>query len=118
MLRGRSDISITDRLFRLDDQTPLHDEIRMITSNVVVGRWVTDWSSEDSLKPYLDDFKRLLAIPSSKEKESAYEKLAHLLPVRGIRLPKELGLSFLGVEVDEEHNKSRLGLSYMLKKIG
>jgi hypothetical protein len=41
-----------------------------------------------------------------------------MLPVRGIRLPKELGLSFLGVEVDEEHNKSRLGLSYMLKKIG
>lgn len=118
MLRGRSDISITDRLFRFDDQTPLHDEIRMITPNVAVGRWVTDWSSEDSLKPYLDDFKRLLAIPSSKEKESAYEKLAQILPVRGIRLPKELGLSFLGVEVDDEHNKSRLGLSYVLKKIG
>jgi len=118
MLRGRSDISITDRLFRFDDQTPLHDEIRMITPNLIVGRWVTDWSSEDSLKPYLDDFKRLLAIPASKEKESAYEKLAQMLPFRGIRLPKELGLSFLGVEVDEEHNKSRVGLSYILKKIG
>jgi choline dehydrogenase-like flavoprotein len=117
MLRGRSDVSITDRLFRFDDQTPLHDEIRMINPNLIVGRWVTDWSSEDSLKPYLDDFKRLLAIPTSKEKESAYEKLAQMMPFRGIRMPKELGLSFLGVEVDEENDKSRLGLSYLLKRI-
>ena len=46
MLRGRSDVNITDRLFRFDDQTPFHDEIRMITPNFIVGRWVTEWSSE------------------------------------------------------------------------
>jgi choline dehydrogenase-like flavoprotein len=116
MLHGRSDVSITDRLFRFDDQTPFHDEIRMITPDLVVGRWVTQWSSEDALKPYLEDFIRILPIPASPEIASFFEKLSHMLSIRGIRLPKELGLSFLGVEVNE-NKETRLGLSYILKRI-
>jgi choline dehydrogenase-like flavoprotein len=116
MLRGRSDVSVTDRLFRFDDQTPFHDEIRMITPDLVVGRWVTQWSSEDALKPYLEDFMRILPIPTSPEIASFFEKLSHMLSIRGIRLPKELGLSFLGVEVNE-NKETRLGLSYVLKRI-
>ena len=38
MLRGRSDVSITDRLFRFDDQTPFHDEIRMVTPKFYRGK--------------------------------------------------------------------------------
>lgn len=116
MLRGRSDLSVTDRLFRFDDQTPFHDEIRMITPDLVVGRWVTQWSSEDALKPYFEDFRRILPIPVSPETASFFEKLSQMLSIRGIRLPKELGLSFLGVEVNE-NNETRLGLSYILKRI-
>ena len=38
MLQGRSDVRITDSLFKLDDQTPLYDELRMVTSNLAVER--------------------------------------------------------------------------------
>ena len=54
--------------------------------------------------------------PYPKTWKSAYEKLSQILPIRGVKLPKELGLSFLGVEVDEIKG-TRLGLSYILKKI-
>ena len=117
MLHGRSDISITDRLFRFDDPTPFHDEIRMVTPNLVVGRWVTEWSSENILKPYFDDLRRLLPVKISNDMESFFEKLSKGLHVGGLRLPKELGLSFLGVE-ENESKQTRLGLSYILKRIG
>lgn len=116
MLQGRSDVSVTDRLFRFDDPTPFHDELRMITPNVVVGRWVTEWSSEDVLKPYLDDFRRILPIEVSQETESFFQKFSQMLSIRGIRLPKEMGVSFLGVEKNAS-NETRIGLSYILKKI-
>ncbi len=116
MLQGRSDISITDRLFRFDDPTPFHDEIRMITPNLIVGRWIAEWLSEDVLKPYYDDFRRLFAIPLSHDMGSAYKQLSQILPIRGIKLPKELDLSFLIVEVDE-NKRTRIGLSYILKRI-
>jgi choline dehydrogenase-like flavoprotein len=116
MLHGRSDISITDRLFRFDDQTPFHDEIRMVTPNLVVGRWISEWSSEDALKPYYEDFRRILPILIPHDIRSSFEKLSQMLPIRGIRLPKEFGLSFLGIEVDENKG-TRLGLSYILKRI-
>ncbi len=117
MLRGRSDVSITDRLFRFDDETPFHDDIRMVTPNLIVGRWVTEWSSEHILKPYVDDLKRLIPIPISTQVDSAYQKLQQFFPMRGIKLPRESGLSFLGVEVDEKTMETRLGLSYILKRI-
>jgi choline dehydrogenase-like flavoprotein len=115
MLQGRSDVSITDRLFRFDDPTPFHDELRMVTPNMVVGRWVSEWSSEDVLKPYLDDFRRILPIEVSHDTESFFQKLSQMIP-RGVKLPKELGVSFLGVERNES-NETRIGLSYILKRI-
>ena len=118
MLRCRSDISsLTDRLFRFDDQTPFHDEIRMVTPNLIVGRWITEWSSEHVLRPYIDDLKRLLPIPKSNEVESVFQKIQQFFPGRGIRLPKELGLSFIGVEEDDKTKETRVGLSYILKKL-
>ena len=59
MLRGKSDINITDRLFRLDDKTPFHDEIRMVTPNLIVGRWVTEWSSKNILNHIMTTLIRL-----------------------------------------------------------
>jgi hypothetical protein len=109
MLRGRSDVSITDRLFRFDDPTPFHDELRMVTPNLVVGRWVTGWSSEDVLKPYLDDFKRILPIELSHEAESFFQKMSRIFPIKGLVLPEELGVSFLGVERNE---KMKRGLDF------
>jgi choline dehydrogenase-like flavoprotein len=117
MLTGRSDVSITDRIFRLDYQTPFHDEIRMVTPNLIVGKWVTEWSSEDIFKPYIDDLKRLIPIPVAKQVESVYQKLEEFFQIRGIKLPKEIDLSFLSIEVDEETKKTRLGLCYILKRI-
>ena len=38
ILRGRSDVSISDTLFRFDDPTPFHDEIRMVTPDLAVGK--------------------------------------------------------------------------------
>jgi choline dehydrogenase-like flavoprotein len=118
MLQGRSDVKITDSLFRLDDQTPLYDELRIVTPNLAVGRWVTEWSDEELLRPIIEDFKRYSPIPVSTEAESLLDKISRLSGLRGPRLPRELGLSFLGVEKDEKTGKTRIGLSYLLKKIG
>jgi hypothetical protein len=118
ILQGRSDVRITDSLFRLDDQTPLYDELRMVTPNLAVGRWVTEWSDEELLSPIIEDFKRYCPIPVSAEAESLLDKISRLSGLRGPRLPRELGLSFLGVEKDEITGKTRIGLSYLLKKIG
>ncbi len=117
MLRGRADVSLTDSLFRFDDQTPFHDEIRMVTPNLIVGRWITEWSSEHILKPYMEDLKRLLPVPFSTQVESVFQKLQLFFPVSGIRLPEQLGPSFLGIEVNEKTKDTRLGLSYILKRI-
>jgi choline dehydrogenase-like flavoprotein len=117
MLQGRSDVKITDSLFRLDDQTPLYDELRMVTPNLAVGRWVTEWSDEELLRPIIEDFKRYSPIPVSSEAESLLDKISRLSGLRGPRLPREIGLSFLGVEKDEKTGKTRIGLSYLLKKI-
>ena len=117
MLRGRSDVGITDRVFRFDDQTPFYDDIRMVTPDLIVGRWATEWSSEHILKPYIDDLKRLLPIPFATQVDSTFQKLKQYFPTRGLRLPSELGLSFLGVEVDEKTKDTRLGLSYILRRI-
>ena len=118
MLNGRSDITITENsIFRLDDQTPFHDEIRMVTPNFAVGLWISEWSSSNILDPIIQDLLRYYPIKISnndvlKDKLSFLEKF--YLP--GIRLPKELGLSFLQVE-ENEQNETRIGLSYVLKKI-
>ena len=56
MLHGRSDITITENsIFRYDDQTPFHDEIRMVTPNFAVGLWISEWSSSNILNPVIQD---------------------------------------------------------------
>ena len=118
MLNGRSDITITENsIFRLDDQTPFHDEIRMVTPDFAVGLWISEWSSSNILDPIIQDLLRYYPIKISnndvlKDKLSFLEKF--YLP--GIRLPKELGLSFLQVE-ENEQNETRIGLSYILKRM-
>jgi choline dehydrogenase-like flavoprotein len=116
MLHGISDVSIVNQMFRFDDPTPFHDEIRMVTPDVMIGRWVTDWSSEDVLKPYVEDLKRILPIPIAKDAGGLMDKLANAINARGISLPKEAGISFLNVENDKKMG-TRIGLSYLLKRI-
>lgn len=117
MLTGRSDVSASSTIFRFDDPTPFHDEIRMVTPDLAVGKWVSEWSSENALKPFIDDIKRHLPIPSSSETDTFFEKLLHFgASVRGLRLPREAGVSFLHVENDESKG-SRIGLSYLLKRL-
>ena len=65
LLSGYSDSTLKDRILRLDDQTPLHDEIRIVTPNLAVGLWVTDWSSNDVIKPILEDLRRYLPVKIS-----------------------------------------------------
>jgi hypothetical protein len=93
ILQGRSDVRITDSLFRLHDQTPLYDELRIVTPNLAVGRWVTEWSDEELLRPIIEDFKKYCPIPVSAEAESLLGKIARLSGLRAPRLSKELGLN-------------------------
>jgi choline dehydrogenase-like flavoprotein len=118
MLHGRSDITITENsIFRLDDQTPFHDEIRMVTPEFAVGLWTSEWSSRNVLEPIIQDLTRYYPIKISNN-DLLKDKLSFLeqfyLP--GIRVPRELGLSFLQVE-ENEQNETRIGLSYILKRI-
>ena len=94
MLRGRSDVSITDRLFRFDDQTPFHDDIRMVTPNFIVGIWATEWSSEHVLKPYIDDLRRIMPIPISTQMESSFQKLQQLFPSQRNKNTKRIRTQF------------------------
>jgi len=118
MLHGRSDITITENsIFRLDDQTPFHDEIRMVTPNFAVGLWISEWSSSNVLEPIIQDLLRYSPVKIIND-DALKDKLSFLrqfyLP--GIRIPKELGLSFLQVE-ENDQNETRIGLSYILKRI-
>lgn len=116
MLVGISDTRVTKKLFRFDDPTSFHDEIRMVTPDLIVGRWVTDWSSEDELKPFIEDFNRILPIPIAKDVGNFLDVMANTLHIRGFPLPKEAGVSFLNVEKHEKKG-TRIGLSYLLKRI-
>jgi hypothetical protein len=118
MLHGRSDITITENsIFRLDDQTPFHDEIRMVTPNFAVGLWISEWSSSNVLEPIIQDLLRYSPVKIIND-DALKDKLSFLrqfyLP--GIRIPKEFGLSFLQVE-ENDQNETRIGLSYILKRI-
>jgi hypothetical protein len=58
-----------------------------------------------------------LPIPQSSETDTFFEKLLHVgSSVRGLRLPREAGVSFLHVENDERLG-SRIGLLYLLKRL-
>ena len=117
MLRGRSDVLTEGNVLRLDDPTPFHDEIRMVTPDFAVGTWMSEWSSKNSIQPFIDDLRRYFPIRIS-EIDTLEDKLSFLerLPFRGIRLPKEFGLSFLHVEENEQH-ETRIGLLYALRRV-
>lgn len=117
MLSGQSDVSIKDRLLRFDDQTSLHDEIRMVTQNLAVGLWVTDWSSSDMMKPIIEDLRRYLPVKFSTSDIFVNNiSLLERLRLSGMRWPRELGLSFLHVEENKELG-TRIGLTYILKRL-
>jgi len=118
MLRGQSDLSISDSLFRMDDPTPFHDEIRMVNPNLVVGLWVSDWSNQNVTKSIVDDIKRYFPIPISKEKSSWLDRFSNVFSFRWPKLPEEYGLSFLNIEENKKENKSRFGLYFILKRTG
>jgi hypothetical protein len=114
-VHGRSDVRIGDSHFSLSD-IPLYDELRIVTPNLAVGRWATDWRDNELLIPVIEDFKRYIPIPVSAD-ESLLYKIYRAFDLGGLRLPRELGLSFLEVEEDEETGNTRIGLTYLLKKI-
>jgi hypothetical protein len=70
---------------------------------------VTEWSDEELLRPVIEDFKRYRPIPVSSETESLLDKISRFSGSRGPRLPRELGLSFLGVKKDEKTGKTKIG---------
>jgi hypothetical protein len=76
----------------------------------------TTGSTEDALDPIIQDFRRYLPIPTSSRTDSLLDMLS-LRNVTGIRLPREFGVSFLGIEEDEQLG-TRIGLSYLIKRIG
>ena len=90
MLHVRSDITIPDNsIFRLDDQTPFHDEIRMVTLEFAVGLWISEWSSRNILEPIIQDLLRYypIKILNSNDWKDKLSFLKHFyLP--GIRLQK------------------------------
>lgn len=118
MLYGRSDVSgIGQNILRLDDQTTFHDEIRMVTPNFAVGVWMSDWSSENLIQPIINDLRRYFSIQVI-ENDILKNKLSFLgqFYIPGIRLPEQLGLSFLKIEKNKQ-GETRLGLLYTLKRI-
>ena len=77
-------------------------EVRMVSTNFAVGIWMSEWSSKDALQPFIDDLRRYFPIKISDsdifENKISFLELLHFC---GIRLPKELGSSFLYVEDNE-----------------
>jgi hypothetical protein len=61
------------------------------------------------LRAVIEDFKRYCPIPVSAEDELLLDKIARLSGLSGSSLPRELGLSFLGVEKDEKPERQGLG---------
>lgn len=118
MLRGTSDLSISDSLFRMDDYTIFHDEIRMINPNLAVGMWVSDWSNQNVTKSVVEDIKRYFPIPITQEQSSWLDRFANIFSTRWPRLPERFGLSFLNIEEDKKNHRSRFGLYFILKRIG
>ena len=117
MLTGRSDVLTEGSVLRLDDPTTFHDEIRVVTPEFAVGVWMSEWSSKDTLQPFIDDLRRYFPIKISNS-DMFETKVSFLdrLRFRGIRLPKEFGSSFLHVEENEQH-ETRVGLLYALKRM-
>jgi hypothetical protein len=117
LLTGRSDVTTEGSILRLDDPTPFHDEIKVVSPNFAVGVWMSEWSSKNSLQPVIDDLQRYFPIRFS-DNDILGSRLSFLerLRFQGLTLPKEAGLSFLHVE-ENEKRETRVGLLYALRKI-
>jgi len=99
-------------MFRFDDFTPFHDELRMIRPDMVVGKWVTDWSLAVNNSDVITDLHSLILTGDTSK---VLDSINRVFNLRMPRLPKELGISFLHVETDPQKG-SRIGLGYILRK--
>ena len=113
LLQGYSEVSANEDLFRFDDFTPFHDELRMIRPDFVVGKWVTDWSLPQSSRFSIEELQSL--INSGASNIQVLDSIYKIFNLRIPRLPQEIGISFLNVENDPQKG-SRIGLSYILRK--
>ncbi len=113
LLRGFSDVSPRDDIFRFDNFTQFHDELRMIRPDLVVGKWVSDWSLAVNNSDVIADLYNLINAGDTNKVLSTVLKLFNL---RIPRLPIEVGVSFLNVENDPSKG-SRIGLGYILRKM-
>ena len=113
MLQGYSEVSANEDLFRFDDFTPFHDELRMIRSDFVVGKWVTNWSLTQSSRFSIEDLQN--SINSGASIIQILDSIYKIFNLRMPRLPQEIGISFLNIE-NHPQKGSRIGLSYILRK--
>ncbi len=113
LIRGYSEISASEDLFRFDDFTPFHDELRMIRPDFVVGKWVSNWSLLPTSMFSIQELQNLIDIGASRDQ--ILDSIYKIFNLRIPRLPQELGVSFLNVE-NHPQKGSRIGLSYILRK--
>ena len=113
LLQGFSEVSANNDLFRFDDFTPFHDELRMIRPDFVVGKWVTNWSMLTSSQFSIDELRNLINEGASNFQ--ILDSIYKIFNIRLPRLPEEIGISFLNVENDPQKG-FRLGLSYILRR--
>ena len=113
LLRGFSDVSPRDDIFRFDDFTQFHDELRMIRPDVVLGKWISDWSLVVNNPDVIADLYNLINTGNTNQ---VLNTISRVFNLRIPRLPTELGVSFLNVENDPQKG-SRIGLGYILHKI-
>ena len=113
LIQGYSEVAAREDLFRFDDFTPFHDELRMIRPDFAVGKWVTDWSLPQSSRFSIEELQSL--INSGASTIQVLDSVYKIFNLRIPRLPQEIGISFLNVENDSQKG-SRIGLSYILRK--
>jgi len=113
LLQGYSEVSANEDLFRFDDFTPFHDEIRIIRPDFAVGKWVTNWSLPESSRFSIEELQSL--INSGASTIQVLDSVYKIFNLRIPRLPQEIGISFLNVE-NHPQKGSRIGLSYILRK--
>jgi choline dehydrogenase-like flavoprotein len=114
LILGRSDVKSNHTIFRFDDFTPLHDELRMVTPDFAVGKWVTEWSREKTSEERVRELRRLIATNASFDAIS--DAVYNIFHSHLGQIPKEVGVSFLNVENDKQKGV-RIGLGYILKRI-
>jgi len=85
----------------------------MIRHDLVVGKWVTNWSLLPSNQFSINELQNM--INSGASQFQVLNSIYKIFNLRIPRLPQEIGLSFLNVE-NHPQKGSRIGLGYILKK--